>query len=201
MASPPEPTLSREETRFLADLITHPLSTTVARYHRLHFSRRRGNAIRQSLQKNSLIEPVAIATRSGQVMLHELTDDGRDVASSLGLAPGERPRASLEHAYWTLQVARLYERQGYALTREFRIEGNGAVDLVAKRPGVRVAIEIETGKSDIAGNLAKLREAGFDRIVFVATSPTAVTACRRVIDERSRDADVPVELLTWLDVS
>nr|MDD5134563.1 DUF87 domain-containing protein [Phycisphaerae bacterium] len=45
----PSNKLNREETRFLSDVATRPLSTTVSRYQRLNLSRRRGNAIRQSL--------------------------------------------------------------------------------------------------------------------------------------------------------
>jgi energy-coupling factor transporter ATP-binding protein EcfA2 len=198
---PPDQYFSREETRFLADLIARPLSTTVARYHRLHFSRRRGNAIRQSLQHAGFIEPVALATRSGQVMLCQLTEDGRATCASLGLAPGEPPRASLEHEYWAGQAARMFEQRGYEVAHEYHIEGDGFVDVVAERPGARVAVEIETGKSDIAGNLAKLRDAGFDRVVFVATSPAAVSACQRVIDKHGGVSRMPIEMMTWLDVT
>jgi len=62
----------------------------------------------------------------------------------------------------------------------------------------RIAVEVETGKSDIKANLSKVADAGFDRVVLVATSPSAVGSCQRAIDVLdSRD----VELLTWLDVS
>ena len=43
----------------LTDVAARPLSTTVARYQRLHLSRRKGNAIRQDLSQAGLIEPVA----------------------------------------------------------------------------------------------------------------------------------------------
>jgi hypothetical protein len=199
MKSPPRNNVTRETMRFLADLIAHPISTTVARYHRLHFSRRRGNAIRQALQKDGIIEPVAIATRSGQVILHQLTDGGRAFCSSLGLAPGPPPRASLEHAYWTQQVARMFENRGYEVTHEFHIHGDGAVDLVTERPGERVAVEIETGKSSISRNLTKLQAVGFDRVLLVATSPGAVSSCQRAINVLAGNA-ASVELMTWLDV-
>ncbi len=193
--------MSREETRFLSDLTTHPLSTTVARYQRLHLSRRRGNAVRQALVSAGLIEAVAIATRSGQVVLYQLTDAGRSVCSSLGIGSGRRQRTSLEHAYWVMRSAEHFERKGYEVSQEYAVKGNGTVDLQAQRPGERVAVEVETGKSDVAGNLAKLCGKGFDRIVMIATSPTAVSACKKAIDERERDAGVSVELLTWLDIS
>ena len=63
------------------------------------------------------------------------------------------------------------------------------------------AIEVETGKSDIKVNIKKTRQSGFDRVILVATSPSAVSACRRVLDSVADDARRAVELLTWLDFS
>ena len=197
---PPETSISREEIRFLADVAGRPLSTTVSRYQRLHFSRRRGNAIRQSLLKAGLIEAVAIATRSGQVVLYRLTQSGRAVCPSIGVDPGPPPRASLEHTFWAAQAARHFEAKGYQVRHEYRVDGNGNVDLLAERPGERLAIEIETGKSNIVENLRKLQDAGFDRLLVVATSPAAMAACQRAIGDVPASSRTPVELLTWLDV-
>jgi len=197
---PPTEPFSRETIRFLSDVSTRPLSTTVSRYQRLNLSRRRGNAIRQDLISTGIIEAVPIATRSGQVVLCQLTDHGRSVAESLGIDPGPRPRASLEHSYWVNRVAEQLGKRGYEITLEYHIEGDGDVDLVIERPGERIAIEVETGKSDIQANLEKLQGAGFDRIIFVATSSAAVSACQKVIDQDSIRSDPPVKLMTWLDV-
>jgi len=38
---------------------------------------------------------------------------------------------SLEHQYWVSSVATQFQKQGYEVTREHQIEGNGAVDLLA----------------------------------------------------------------------
>ena len=177
-----------------------PLSTTVSRYHRLHLSRRKGNAIKVDLLAAQLIEPAPIATRSGQVMLYQLTDWGRTVCRDLGIDAGRTPRASLEHTYWARKVADEFRADSYEVTIEQPIAGNGTIDLVAQRPGERVAIEIETGKSNIAANLKKLAGAGFDRILFVATSPGACAACQRAF-EKHDPLPPPVELRTWLDFS
>jgi energy-coupling factor transporter ATP-binding protein EcfA2 len=196
---PPWTKLTREEQRFLADVAARPLSTTVSRYQRLHLSRRRGNAIRQDLVTARLVESVVIATRSGQVVLYELTELGRAACTAVGIDPGPVPRASLEHRYWVAKAAEQFERRGYEVTQEHAIPGDGVVDVVAERPGERVAIEVETGKSDIAANLSKLHGAAFDRIVLLATSPAAVAPCEREI-HRLGDG-TGVELQTWLDVS
>lgn len=193
--------LSREAVRFLADVAARPLSTTVSRYQRLHLSRRKGNAIRQDLSAAGLIAAVAIATRSGQVVLYELTDAGRTLCEQLGLDPGPVPRSSLEHRYWISRAAAFFEDRGYEVTLEHHIPGDGAVDLLAERPGERVAIEVETGKSDIAANLAKLKGRGFDRIILVATSPQASALCGQAIAIRDRASlESSIEYLTWLDL-
>ena len=196
-----KPDISREETRFLADVAAKPLSTTVSRYQRLNLSRRRGNAIRQSLHAANIIEAVPIATRSGQVVLYQLTDFGRSLCSSVNIEPGPQPCESLEHRYWINKTAEHFEKKGYEITREHPIKGNGTVDLLAEKPGKRIAIEIETGKSDIKANIAKVKDAYFDRVVLVATSPSAVSACQKAIDNLPDEYSRSVELQTWLDFS
>jgi len=193
--------MSREEMRFLTDVAARPLSTTVSRYERLHLSRRRGNAVRQSLQKGGLIQHVRIATRSGQVVLYQLTDFGRTVCRSLGIDPGSKSRESLEHRWWVKRTAEHFERKGYEMSREHPIKGNGAIDILAEKPGQRVAVEVETGKSDIRANVRNAAKGDFDRVVLVATSPEAVEACRKVVEDQQRTASPAVELMTWLDVS
>jgi DNA helicase HerA-like ATPase len=196
-----EPEMSREAVRFLADVAARPLSTTVSRYQRLHFSRRKGNAIRQDLHKAGLIEAVAIPTRSGQVVLYQLTDAGRVVCDDNAIDPGPAPRVSLEHRYWASRAARHFEELGYSVTLEYPVSGNGTIDLLAERPGERVAVEVETGKSNIAGNITKLESADFDKIILISTSAAATEACRSSIRSLDEVQSAPVELRSWLDFS
>jgi len=191
--------MNREEIRFLADVAGRPLSTTVSRYHRLNLSRRRGNAIRQQLVSAGIIEAVTIATRSGQVVLYQLAEFGRAACSSVGIDPGPRPRESLEHSFWVNRAARYFESKSYAVSCEHPVKGNGAIDILAEKPGERAAIEVETGKSNVKGNLSKIENAGFDRIILIATYPAAVSACRNAINSSKNDK-APIEQLSWLDI-
>ena len=193
--------MNREEIRFLSDVAGRPLSTTVSRYQRLNLSRRRGNAVRQHLVSAGIIEAVAIATRSGQVVLYHLTDPGRAVCSSVGIEPGPRPRESMEHSFWVNRAARYFERKGYEVSYEHPVKGNGAIDVLAEKPGERIAIEIETGKSNIESNLKKISIAGFDRTVLIATSPSAAASCQRAVEATERTDPPTIELLSWLDIS
>jgi hypothetical protein len=146
------------------------------------------------------VEAVAIATRSGQVVLYQLTDFGRTVCSAAGIDPGPRPRASPEHSFWVHRTVRFFESRGYSVSCEHPVQGNGAIDILAEGHGERVAIEVETGKSDVKNNLDKIRNAGFDRIILVATAPEAVGTCQKAIDS-NRKGKAPIESLTWLDIS
>ena len=196
---PPCERMNREEIRFLSDVSVRPLSTTVSRYQRLHLSRRRGNAIRQNLASAGIIEAVTIATRSGQVVLYQLTDLGRTVCSSAGIDPGPRARESLEHSFWVNRAARYFEKKSYDIACEHPVKGNGAIDILAQRPGERIAVEVETGKSNVKENLLKIKDAGFDRVILVATSPAAAAACRKAAGSLGSDKS-RIEQLTWLDI-
>jgi Holliday junction resolvase-like predicted endonuclease len=101
--------------------------------------------------------------------------------------------------FWVDRAARQFERDGYEVRREHAVEGNGAVDILATRSGESVVIEVETGKSDTKENLTKIAHAGFDRIVLLATSPAATEACQKAM--ASVSSDLPVQLMTWLDIS
>ncbi len=197
---PPSRKMNREEIRFLADVAARPLSTTVSRYQRLNLSRRRGNAIREALAAAGIIERIAIATRYGQVVLYQLTDFGRTACSSIGVEPGAKPRESLEHRFWINRTARHFEKQGYEVTYEHPVKGNGAIDILAQKPGVQVAIEIETGKSDIKSNLQNIIKGNFDRTVLVATTGDAVSTCQKAIDAMNEKDSKKIELLSWLDI-
>jgi Holliday junction resolvase-like predicted endonuclease len=133
------------------------------------------------------------------VVLFQLTDAGRVLCSSLGIDPGPQPHESLEHMFWVDRAAKHFEKEGYETRREHPIKGNGAVDILATRPGESVVIEVETGKSDTKENLTKIAHAGFDRIVLLATSPAAIEACQKAM--ASVSSDLPVQLMTWLDIS
>lgn len=69
-----------------------------------------------------------------------------------------------------------------------------------KRPSEQVAVEIETGKSNIKANLKNTVNGGFTRTVLVATSGDAVTVCQKAIDSMRENDSAKIELLSWLDI-
>ena len=55
------------------------------------------------------------------------------------------------------------------------------MDLVARKDGKRIAIEIETSKSDALANIRKRIEAGFDSVLSAATSARAKDVIARQV--------------------
>ena len=60
-----------------------------------------------------------------------------------------------EHEFWKHELHTLLERHGYTVTEEHPLGGGKTADLRAQHEGRVVFIEVETGRSDIAANLAK----------------------------------------------
>ena len=68
-----------------------------------------------------------------------------------------------------------------------------------KNPGQ--ANSCENGLSQAYKELDLAKTEGFDKIVFVPTSPAAAGACQKVIDSTERKNSPPIEQLTWFDIS
>ncbi|MEM1354998.1 MAG: DUF87 domain-containing protein [Planctomycetota bacterium] len=191
--------ITRDAARFMRDLVDHPLSTTVQRYQRLHLSRRKGNAIRQDLTDRGYIAPARLATRSGQVVLNDLTDTGREVFDRFNVELPTPPRESLEHRYWMARVQEKYEADGYEVELEFALDEHRRIDVWAQKEGELVAIEVETGKSDIKASIQKLHDSGAHHRILLATSAAAVAACQRAQLDIATDGHITT--MTWLDVA
>jgi hypothetical protein len=166
-----EQEISPEERELLKDIHHHPLSGVVERYKRLLWSRRKGNEYKNSLLDKELIGTEEIPTRSGRVVVLKLTSAGRDAIDEPTPDKEEELRkGGIHHEYWKKQYADRYVKQGYSVTLEKPIGGGKTVDIVAEKGNERIAIEIETGRSDILANVEKCLAIGFDRILVVATT-------------------------------
>jgi len=160
--------LTTQEEDFLRDIWQHPTSSVTERYRRLSLSRRRGNSIQNSLLGRKLISSSSVVLPRGRMKLLSVTERGRKL---LGISGGEPDRCGgPEHRYWATRLAGHLRNQGCDVAEEFPIGGGRTIDIVAERNGRKIAFEIETGKSDAAGNVRKCLEAGMDRVIIVATS-------------------------------
>ena len=79
---------------------------------------------------------------------------------------------SITHEYWKYVVSNKLKEKGFQVQQEVpRLSGN--TDVVARKDIKRIAIEIETGKSNYIRNLKQNLAASYDQIIIVATSKKA----------------------------
>jgi hypothetical protein len=120
--------------------------------------------------EKGLIEQERVSVPNGSVTLLKVTEKGKEFLASEGVKVKALPKnASLEHEYYKYIIAENYRKKGYKVEEEVPIGGRKAVDLVAVKDGKRIAIEIETGKSDAEGNVKKCEQSGFNKVVSVHT--------------------------------
>jgi hypothetical protein len=176
--------LTTQDRKFLEDVWKHPTSTIIQRYYRLGLSPRRGTSLKKSLLDRGLIISSPIAVGHARIKILSLTETGKTV---LGINEPETDRfGGPEHRYWKHRLAEHLKTCGYMVEEEVPIGGGKAVDLVAGRDGERIAFEIETGKSDAGANVGKCLDAGWDKVVIIATSATIESKLSGVIPQDSR---------------
>lgn len=105
---------------------------------------------------------------NGRATLLKFTEQGKTLLTLSGIEVKSLPKnASLEHEYYRELVVQQYRAKGYKVKKEVPIGEGKAIDLVVKKDGKEMAIEIETGKSDVDGNVRKCKEAEFRKAVVV----------------------------------
>jgi len=162
--------ITTQERSLLLDIAKHPLSMVTERYSRLGCNVYAGTRVKKKLLQKGVIEQEKVSIPNGSVTLLKAIEKGKELLASQGVKVGTLPKnASLEHEYWGRMVAERYRRKGYTVEEEVPIGDGKAVDLVATKDSKRIAIEIETGRSDVEGNKVKCKKAGFEEIVTVYT--------------------------------
>ncbi len=158
------------ECMFLVDVGQNPISTVVERYKRLGMNPKTGNNWKNSLILRGNIIPKRIITKSGWIVLFEITEKGRIVLQDNGynIRVGSE---GIEHRFWKEKIAEYYKRKGYDVAIEE--ERNGSADIAIKKGKERIAIEIETGNSDHLRNIERNLFSGFDSVICVPTNRVA----------------------------
>ena len=193
--------LSKEEYCLFQDVLDHPGNGGVnARYRRLKVSTRRGQQLKESLLRQGVVESHDVATPRGKVTLLQLTEQGRRLAKRLGVSSLPPRNVGPVHEFWRRHTVATLEKQGYTVQREVRIPGNGCVDLCATRGDERLAVEIETGASDIKGNLQKALEDGFTGVIVVAVTADAIQKVEDLLRRLSATHRKKVTQWTTADV-
>ncbi len=195
--------LTEIEKEFLIQVWKHPLNGTVQKYKRTGLSRRKGNLLKQSLIQKGFIISKPISTRTGTLMLMEITGKGRELLRNLGYKIIYNPNeGGAEHRYWVNKVASWYKSRGYSVQIEKRLNNNEACDIeVIDRKGMRFVVEVQTTERNLLENIDKNIRAGYKKIIVFATNYRAM---QRIKDILLKEGNIPkgieVELVDWSGV-
>jgi hypothetical protein len=169
-AAPQSLTVSEREHALLVDVAQHPISYVTHRYERLGWSTRIGNDVKDSVIRKDLASFEAVPTPTGQVKILQLTRTGREHLGGHGVILPSGRVGGAAHEYWRHVLAQRLTILGFQVVQEFPLGAGAAVDLRASKPGAVVYVEIETGKSDVAANVAKCRALDGKVIFFFTTA-------------------------------
>lgn len=162
--------LVADELTFVEDVLAHPDDGIRSRYTRLRLSGDKGNRIKSRLVSDGFLEEQEIKTDGGRRLLLRPTPHARN---KLGLNQ-KVGRGSLAHEYWKRFYANKLREDGYAVELEApRPNGAGRVDVLAKRGKETLAVEIETGKSDVVQNVRRDLAMGVTSVIVAATDDHA----------------------------
>ena len=165
--------ITEEEKKLLIDVMEYPISGIAERYKRLSFSVYKGNKMRDSLISNGLFKSYDISTFEGRVNYLDLTDKGEKVLQEMGFKIEKKREGGPEHEYWKYRIGELFKGKGYQVAIEKPVGEGKTVDIVASKDGERMAIEIETGKSDVIENILKNIDESFSKIIFIPLTKMA----------------------------
>jgi hypothetical protein len=166
-----------EETAFvfLEDVVNYPDDGVKTRYERLGLSAGTGNRVKDQLLDRGWLEGQVAEFGKTRKVLLRLTSQAREALNPGG---SESQHGSIVHEYWKRFYAQRFREQGYQV--EFEVpQQSGRVDVVAKNDSEKIAIEIETGKSDFVRNVRQSLAAKYDKILIVATDKSAFRKIER----------------------
>lgn len=189
------------EFRFLMDVAQYPFSGISDRYARLKLSPNHGNKIKNSLLKKGLVDQEGFSNLKGQIKLLMPTEKAVQILEKRGISLKIIPKnLSLEHEYWKFKVKEYVESKDYEVKVEEQLNNGHKVDLVAEKDGRRIAIEIETGKSDSVNNVLKDLEDGFDSVISLALKYSVMSKLRAELDSVGAFKDARLKLIYVGDI-
>ena len=168
----------KEEKKLLISISEEPLLGIAERYRKMELNPRSGNQYKQKLIELGLIKAVNINNGKGRVILLEPTEEGMEKLKKYGYSRSWR-HGGVEHLYWVKQVKKKLVSKGYKVKEEFPIGNGETVDLAIIGKNKKIAVEIETGKSDAIRNIQKCLDAGFE-VASMATNSDTLSKVKEV---------------------
>lgn len=167
---PPE-TLSPLGRIMLENIAQKPILGVVKRFKELGLKLTQGYGVIEELCALKLI---VAATIDGH-KLYGLTSTGQKM---LGNKTGLNGRGGLEHRYYVEKIKQCYlKRDGFAFVEK------DDIDLVVETMENKLAVQVETGKSDIPANLIKLGRYRANHKYVVATNKATEIRIKELLNE------------------
>ena len=146
--------------RILLDHIAQkPILGLVKRFKKLGLKTGQGYKIIEELTALGLIKPQTV----DGLKLYDLTAKGKDI---LGQKDPLQGRGGLEHRYWVEQI-----KTHYLKNEGFTFLEKEDIDLVIETYDQTLAVQVETGKSNLESNLWKLARFKADHKFMIAANP------------------------------
>jgi DNA-binding MarR family transcriptional regulator len=159
----PPPQLQPLEKIILQNIIEKPLDGVDQRSKTLGLHPSQMADIIHSLEQKGYINSAYIDRKK----LIKLTDEGKAIAQDAGLKiPVKNHRGGLGHYYWTMKTRQFLKKIEFQPVLEYQ-------DFDIADPVSSIAIEIETGLSNITKNLLKLDKSRFSNRFMLATNKVA----------------------------
>lgn len=168
--------LNEGALRFIDDVFRHQDDGVKARYKRLRLSAHSGTRIQRALVSQGWLETAIVPQGNTRKRILRLSAAAKDAVRRDGVKPpipGPRGGSGLVHDYWQRWWAQKLDKEGWDVQMEAPRRG-GRVDILARQDGRTLAVEVETGVSDYAGNVQNCLRSGFDRVLVVATNEVAL---------------------------
>jgi hypothetical protein len=187
-----------DDLRLLTDVCVHPLCGVAERYRRLGWSADRGTRAKATMVKQGALRPVRIRLASGSILALVPSRRGLARLGRVPPWPDIDDHASAEHEFWKGWLFVELRRRGLDVRAETALANGHRVDLLVGRGTTTVAVEIETGKSDVARNVGATLAAGIP-LMLVATSREALAASEATVDAEYVLAVTAAELVGRID--
>ncbi|MFC1764795.1 hypothetical protein ACFL6U_22335 [Planctomycetota bacterium] len=161
----------------IEDVLHHPNDGVKTRYQRLGLSIGTAHRLKEQLINQHWLEEQTVDLGQTRKLVLRLTHQSK---AALNLDHSTPQHGSIVHEYWKRFYAQRFQERGYDIRFEVPRE-SGRVDVVARKGSERIAIEIETGKSNILRNIQQDLAAKYTQIIVVATDKPAFEKVQRFL--------------------
>ncbi len=196
-AAPPEEVrgeVTEKDRALLVDICQFPIAGVTARYSRLSWNAKVGNAIKDSIITKGLAAFESVPTQNARIKVLTLSSKGVEHLEREGITVPSWRRGGAAHEYWRAVIKDGLEQHGYSVEEEFLIGTAQAVDLHATKSSHEVFVEIETGKSDIATNINKCKGLPGTVVFFFVTDELRTAWRERLSGLENARAFTPSDL-------